>query len=84
MVEPEVRDHDPADALFAGPDGLDTIRVVAAAALRLLKPGGLFVVEHSDRQGESCPALLRDAGWQAVADHLDLTGRPRFTTARKP
>ena len=84
LVEPEVRDHDPTDALFAGPDGFDVIRVVAQTALRLLKPGALFVVEHSDRQGESCPALLRDAGWQAVADHLDLTGRPRFTTARKP
>jgi release factor glutamine methyltransferase len=84
QVEPEVRDHDPADALFAGPDGLDVIRVVATTAMRLLKAGGLFVVEHSDRQGESCPALLRDSGWRDVADHLDLTGRPRFSTARKP
>ena len=84
LVDPEVRDYDPADALFAGADGLDVIRVVGAAAMRLLRPAGLFVVEHSDRQGESCPQLLRDSGWQAVADHLDLTGRPRFTTARKP
>lgn len=84
QVEPEVREHDPAGALFAGPDGLDVIRVVASRAMRLLKSGGFFVVEHSDRQGESCPALLRDGGWHNVADHLDLTGRPRFSTARKP
>jgi release factor glutamine methyltransferase len=84
LVEPEVREHDPSDALFAGPDGLDVIRIVVTTAMRLLKPGGFFVVEHSDRQGESCPALLRDGGWRDVADHMDLTGRPRFTTARKP
>jgi release factor glutamine methyltransferase len=42
------------------------------------------VVEHSDRQGESAPALFRRAGaWTEVADHRDLTGRDRFVTARK-
>jgi release factor glutamine methyltransferase len=56
-------------------------------AERLLRPGGLFVVEHADVQGESVPALLRDrattagAAWTGIADHLDLAGRPRFTTA---
>ncbi|HWB68292.1 MAG TPA: peptide chain release factor N(5)-glutamine methyltransferase [Mycobacteriales bacterium] len=84
LVDPEVRDHDPAMALWAGADGLDVIRVVQQAAMRLLRPAGRFVVEHSDRQGETAPALLRDAGWCDVADHLDLTGRPRFTTATKP
>jgi release factor glutamine methyltransferase len=83
-VDPEVRDHDPHIALFAGADGLDVIRVVALRAEALLKPGGFFAVEHSDRQGETVPALLRDRGWADVADHDDLTGRPRFTTARLP
>ena len=82
LVDPEVRDHDPEIALFAGHDGLDVIRVVARSARRLLRPGGLVVIEHSDRQGESVPALLRGAGWTDVADHDDLTGRPRFTTGR--
>lgn len=82
QVDPEVRDHDPEDALFAGVDGLDVIRVVAQRAATLLKPGGLVVVEHSDRQGESVPALLAGLGWTEVADHRDLTGRPRFTVAR--
>jgi release factor glutamine methyltransferase len=83
LVDPEVRDHDPELALFAGADGLDVIRIVVARAARLLKPGGFVAVEHSDRQGETVPQLLRDAKtWREIADHEDLTGRPRFTTAR--
>jgi len=84
LVDPEVREHDPSLALFAGEDGLDVVRVVVQRAKALLKPGGLVVVEHSDRQGESAPALLREQGWIAVADHRDLTDRPRFVTGRKP
>lgn len=84
QVEVEVVDHDPEIALFAGDDGLDVIRIVARAAWRLLKPGGLLVVEHSDRQGSSAPALLAQGGWLDVADHRDLAGRDRFATARRP
>jgi len=82
LPDPEVIDHDPQIALFAGHDGLDVVRLVEQAARRLLKPGGLVVVEHSDRQGVSAPALF--AGWDEVQDHKDLTGRDRFVTARKP
>ncbi|HET6909388.1 MAG TPA: peptide chain release factor N(5)-glutamine methyltransferase [Mycobacteriales bacterium] len=84
LVDPEVRDHDPHLALFAGSHGLDVIRVVERRARELLKPGGLVVVEHSDRQGESAPQVFRDGGWLDVADHPDLTGRPRFTVGRMP
>jgi len=84
LVDPEVRDHDPELALFAGEDGLDVIRVVVATAQRLLKPNGFVAIEHSDRQGETVPALLRDtSGWIDIEDHDDLTKRPRFTTARR-
>ena len=83
LPDPEVVDHDPEIALFAGDDGLAVIRDVERAARRLLKPGGRVVVEHSDRQGESAPAVFREAGgWAEVADHEDLTGRPRYVTAR--
>ncbi|HWH29789.1 MAG TPA: peptide chain release factor N(5)-glutamine methyltransferase [Mycobacteriales bacterium] len=83
LPEPEVVDHDPEIALFAGVDGLDVVRLVERAARRLLRPGGLVVVEHSDRQGRTAPALFRDAGgWAEVADHQDLLGRDRFVTAR--
>lgn len=84
LPDPEVLDHDPQIALFAGEDGLDVVRLVERAARRLLKPGGQVVVEHSDRQGQSCPAVFREAGgWTEVEDHRDLTGRDRYTTARR-
>lgn len=83
IPDPEVIDHDPEVALFAGADGLDVIRLVEQAARRLLKPGGLVVVEHSDRQGRSAPQVFADAGgWAEIEDHQDLTGRDRFVTAR--
>ena len=83
LPDPEVVDHDPGIALWAGDDGLDVVRLVEQAARRLLRPGGLLVVEHSDRQGRTAPALLMQAGgWTQVQDHQDLTGRDRYVTAR--
>ncbi|MDH2445100.1 peptide chain release factor N(5)-glutamine methyltransferase [Amnibacterium sp. CER49] len=81
--DPEVRLHDPADALFGGPDGLDPMRAVVATAVRLLRAGGLLVVEHGEHQGEAVRALLDPAVWGAPATHPDLTGRDRATTARR-
>ena len=84
IPDPEVLDHDPGIALWAGEDGLDVIRLVEQAARRLLKPGGLVVVEHSDRQGSSAPALLEAAGsWTDIADHRDPADRDRYVTARR-
>jgi release factor glutamine methyltransferase len=82
-VEVEVRDHDPELALYASGDGLDTIRAVERRAAVLLRPGGVVGVEHADVQGESAPAVFSEAGrWEQVRDHVDLTGRARFLTAR--
>lgn len=82
-MEPEVRDHDPYGALFAGADGLSVIRQVEASAARLLRPGGVAVVEHADRQGRSAPAVFHPARWSDVEDHRDLAGRDRFLTATR-
>jgi release factor glutamine methyltransferase len=82
-VTAEVRDHDPELALWSGDDGLDEIKVVAATAGRLLKPGGWFGCEHADVQGESAPAVFAATGlFTEVRDQLDLSGRPRFATGR--
>ncbi|HET9646831.1 MAG TPA: peptide chain release factor N(5)-glutamine methyltransferase [Microlunatus sp.] len=81
-VAPEARDHDPAEALFSGDDGLDAIRTLVGLAARLLVDGGLLCFEHADLQGESAPAVvLASAAFVAVRDRRDLTDRPRFVTA---
>lgn len=81
--DPEARDHDPAMALFSGPDGLDAAREVSWVGADLLKPGGFFGIEHADVQGESVPALLTDMQdvWIEVKDNFDYNNLPRFTTA---
>ena len=81
---PEVRLFDPAHALYGGPDGLDVVRQVSRAALRLLHPGGTLVIEHGEMQGTEIRALLATDGWRATATHRDLTTRDRATTALRP
>lgn len=82
--DPEVRLHDPAMALYGGADGLDVIRTLSARALRLLRPGGLLVLEHGELQGAAIRTLLTADGWRATTTHPDLTHRDRATTALKP
>ncbi|MGO4662096.1 peptide chain release factor N(5)-glutamine methyltransferase [Terrabacter sp. 2TAF16] len=84
-VDPEVRDHDPDVALYGGSeDGLAIPLAVARTAARLLRPGGLVLVEHADSQGESLPRRLAATGeWTDVIDHDDLSARPRVTVARR-
>ncbi|WP_250028315.1 peptide chain release factor N(5)-glutamine methyltransferase [Paractinoplanes maris] len=83
-VPPEVAGHDPAEAVFGGGDGLTVIRPVVALAAALLRPGGVVGIEHDDGHGEAVPALLRaDGRFTAVTAHDDLTGRPRYATARR-
>jgi release factor glutamine methyltransferase len=84
-LDPEVRDHDPELALYGGSeDGLAIPLAVARRAAQLLRTGGLLVMEHADTQGETLPhALGRTGEWTDIADHDDLTGRPRATTARR-
>jgi release factor glutamine methyltransferase len=83
-VEPEVADHDPAEAVFGGPDGLSLIKPLISIAAGLLKVDGVLAIEHDDTQGESVPDLLRVRRVLAdVVDHADLAGRPRFVTATR-
>jgi release factor glutamine methyltransferase len=56
------------------------IPAVIARAAAVLRPGGVLAIEHDESHGGTVPVLLAD-GWREVADHPDLTGRPRYTTA---
>jgi release factor glutamine methyltransferase len=83
-LPPEVAAWDPPGAVYGGPDGLEIIRGVVAAAAGLLRYGGHLAIEHDDTQGESVPELLRRRRVLTdVVEHPDLAGRPRFATARR-
>lgn len=82
-LEPEVAQHDPHHALFGGPDGMHVIVPIAAHAQRLLRRGsGRIGIEHDDTTSAATVAVFGTA-FTDVTAHNDLTGRPRFVTARR-
>lgn len=78
---PEVRDHEPPSALFAGADGLDDYRRILPDLPRLLGEGGVAVLEIGWTQAEAVSALLGTAGL-ATRLYSDLGGRPRAIAAK--
>jgi release factor glutamine methyltransferase len=81
MLGPGVAEHEPAEALFGGADGLDDYRRLAPEVGRLLAPGGLAAIEIGFDQEESAAALFTAAGL-APAVAKDLGGRPRALLIR--
>jgi release factor glutamine methyltransferase len=80
-VAPEVA-ADPAEAVFAGADGLALMPAVVARAAELLRSGGVVAIEHDDSQAGSVPALLgQDGRWRDIAPHRDLATLPRYVVA---
>jgi release factor glutamine methyltransferase len=83
-LEPEVAQHDPSHAVFGGPDGMTVIAAIVQLAARWLRPGGLFAVEHDDTTSLLTTELVRrTALFDDIVARTDLTGRPRFVTARR-
>ena len=80
---PEVRDHEPRLALDGGADGLDAYRLLAPEILRVLKPGGRFLVEIGYDQAGRVEALFRDAGALEVTTTKDLANHDRVVGGRK-
>ncbi|MCL4672347.1 MAG: peptide chain release factor N(5)-glutamine methyltransferase [Sphingomonadaceae bacterium] len=80
-LDPDVRDHEPASALFAGTDGLDDYRVLVPQLPGLLAPGGVSVVEIGYRQAAAVRAIGSGAGLTAQL-RQDLAGRDRALVFR--
>jgi release factor glutamine methyltransferase len=78
----EVADWEPRIALEAGPDGLEDISAILAAAPRWLAPGGSAVIEIAPHQAAPAAELARRAGFAAVEVHPDLARRDRALVAR--
>ncbi len=80
MLPPEVRDHEPAAALFAGADGLDDYRRIAPALPALLAPGGIACIEIGATQAAVVSELIAAQGLRP-SFRQDLAGRDRCVTA---
>ena len=80
LLPKDVANFEPAIALFGGPDGLELPKRFIDAAARLLKAGGLLAIEHTETQGDSIAKLL-SIDFTQISLHLDLAGRPRWTSA---
>ena len=76
-LDPEVRDHEPRQALDGGEDGLDFYRRIVREAPEYLKPGGWLCLEIGYDQGESLRSLLREVGFSSVEIIKDLAGLDR-------
>jgi len=81
-LAPDVVQHEPHLALFAGEDGLAVIRRIVADVGEWLASGGLFVTEIDPSQGEMVAHLLRDAGLMQVRIERDLAGLDRHVAGR--
>jgi release factor glutamine methyltransferase len=79
----EVREYEPAGALFAGDDGLDIYRHLIPAAFAVLAPGGFIALEIGYGQQEDIRTLLIHVGFTQIEFVADLQGIPRVAIARR-
>lgn len=80
-LHPQVREHEPATALFAGETGLDIYRRLIPQAYKALKQNGLLALEIGYGQEAALTELLD--GWKNVSFVNDLQGIPRVALARR-
>ena len=82
LSEGDVR-FEPASALTSGPDGLDDIRLISAAAPDHLRDGGWLMMEHGYHQGRQVRQILEDNGFTEVSTMQDLADHDRVSMGRK-
>ncbi len=76
QLMPEVARFEPAEALYAGPDGLDDHHRIAPLLRRLLASGGIACIEIGADQAETATTLYGATGLPVVL-HTDMVGLPR-------
>ena len=72
----DVAEHEPHEALFAGPDGLDDYRILACQLGTVVAPGGMAAIEIGSGQRAAVSALFAATGLE-IACRSDLAGRDR-------
>ncbi|MEC7888925.1 MAG: peptide chain release factor N(5)-glutamine methyltransferase [Pseudomonadota bacterium] len=81
VLDPDVREFEPATALFAGPEGLDDYRAIVPQLGKLLVPGGVAIFEIGAGQAEAVGAIASESGF-APETRRDLADRPRAMILR--
>ena len=82
QLDPGVANWEPADALFAGKEGLDDYRILIPQLPLLLSQNGFAVLEIGASQREAVSSICENAGFSALCEN-DLAGRPRALVLRK-
>lgn len=83
QLQPEVRDYEPALALFGGDRGLDVIRTLAEHATVRLRPGGWLIFECGAGQAKEIRELIARVPPLVIVEHKkDLQGIPRVVVCR--
>jgi release factor glutamine methyltransferase len=80
----EVREYEPAQALFAGGDGLSIYRCLIPGARAVLVPGGFLALEIGCGQETAVGGLFADSRFERIEFTADLQGIPRVVVGRKP
>lgn len=80
-AQPEVREHEPRNALVAADEGLSDLRQIIAAAPRYLATGGLLAMETGIAQHAEILRLCATAGFSRSESKQDLAGRDRIIFA---
>jgi release factor glutamine methyltransferase len=83
-LAPEVRDHEPALALFPPGDALSAYRRLVPAAAEVLAPSGALALEIAPSLDRAVAGLLADSGFDAIEVRPDLAARPRVVIGRRP
>jgi release factor glutamine methyltransferase len=83
-LQPEVRDHDPHQALDGGPDGLAFYRSFAGEGASRMKSSGIAMLEFGDGQEAAVQEIFCDQGWVVDAVVSDYSHRPRILIAHRP
>lgn len=84
LIQREVRDWEPPEALFGGSDGLEFYRRLLADSLRYLRPGGYSVFEIGYSQLDQISNIIAASPWLLIDVTRDLQGIPRTLTVRSP
>lgn len=83
ILQEEVKDHEPLNALDGGRDGLDFYRTIVEKAADFLKPEGFLLMEIGHDQGEDLRKMLKDSGkYSPAAVIKDLPGRDRVVKCK--